>query len=316
MTPAENSPSGTECCGLDPSPSVEDYLKTVFAVTSYDMAASTSTIAARLGVTPSSASTMLGRLREAGLLEHAGWGQVRLSQHGLSHAHQVVRRHRLLETFLHQVLGMPWDEVHEEAEVLEHYVSSRVEALVDAALGHPDRDPHGDPIPRDAGGHEEHADTPLARCAAGDVLLVQRIFDTDSEALRHFASLGIQPGASLQVGPRVAGSVSTWVDVGGRRCSLSPGLVDLVHGRVLAAGEVVTTLDQLPRSARAVVTRLDTDGPDRRRLMDLGILPGTEILAQATSPLGDPTAYLVRDSLVALRRGQAQRIHVTFGGAR
>ena len=147
------------------------------------------------------------------------------------------------------------------------------------------------------------------------MLLVQRIYDTDSEALRHFAGLGVQPGVSVQVGPRSARSASVWIDVGGRRCALSRELVDLVHGRVLAEGERVTTLDRLPRSARAVVTRLDIEGPERRRLMDLGVLPGTDIMAQATSPLGDPTAYLVRDSLVALRRSQARRIHVALGGA-
>jgi DtxR family Mn-dependent transcriptional regulator len=122
-------------------------LKAVLALTLWDDAAANSRIAAHLGVAPASSSVMVRRLREAGLVEQAGWGRVRLTEHGLAHARSVVRRHRLLETFLHRELGLGLDEIHAEAEVLEHGVSERVSDLLDALLGHPERDPHGSPIP-------------------------------------------------------------------------------------------------------------------------------------------------------------------------
>jgi DtxR family transcriptional regulator, Mn-dependent transcriptional regulator len=224
------------CCAIDRSPTVEDYLKTLFALTSSERAASTSAVAERLGVAASSASAMVARLRGAGLVEQAGWGRVRLTGHGMAHARSVVRRHRLLETFLHRVLGMSWDEVHDEAEVLEHHLSHRVENLIDAALGFPDRDPHGDPIPGVTGPHDEHAETPLARTGAGDVFLVQRVFDSDSASLRHLARLGIRPGSALEVGTRASDTAPLWVRVGTTGCPLAPALVGLIHGRVLETG--------------------------------------------------------------------------------
>ena len=104
-----------QCRGVGLTEAVEDYLKAVFTLTSHGDGASTSGIAARLGVAPPTVSAMLHRLRDGGLVEQAGWGRVVLTAHGREHAHGVVRRHRLLETFLHQVLGVPWDELHADA---------------------------------------------------------------------------------------------------------------------------------------------------------------------------------------------------------
>ncbi|MDN5745264.1 MAG: metal-dependent transcriptional regulator, partial [Nocardioidaceae bacterium] len=149
-------------CHIELTETVEDYLKTIFAITSLGAPGSTSRIAARLGVSAPSVTAMVHRLRDSGLVEQTRWGQVALTEHGQEHARGVVRRHRLLETFLHRVLGVTWDEVHDEAEVLEHHLSERLEELIDGALGFPDRDPHGDPIPRPPVKHEAHGETPLA----------------------------------------------------------------------------------------------------------------------------------------------------------
>lgn len=220
------------CCGIELTQTVEDYLKAIFAITSLGDSATTSGIAARMEVTPPSVTSMLHRLRDSGLVEQTTWGQVALTKHGQLHAQSVVRRHRLLETFLHRVLGVAWDEIHEEAEVLEHHLSGRLERLIDAALGFPQRDPHGDPIPSLHGEHEEHGETPLAHSDPGDVFLVQRVFDVDSAALRHLAELDIRPGVSIEVERRPSDVAPMWVRVGDRQCSLSCAMVNLIHGRV------------------------------------------------------------------------------------
>jgi DtxR family Mn-dependent transcriptional regulator len=234
VTTASSLSSDASCCAIDQSPTVEDYLKTIFALTAKELPASTSSIAARLQVTPPSASTMMTRLREAGLVEQTGWGQVRLSGHGMAHARSVVRRHRLLETFLHQVLGMEWDEVHVEAEVLEHHLSRRVEELIEAYLDFPDRDPHGDPIPRLVGAHHEHRETPLAQGEPGDTFLVQRVYDSDNEVLRQLAHLDIRPGVTLRIDRPAMGKEPMWVRREDRRCHLTCAMIDSIHGRIIS----------------------------------------------------------------------------------
>jgi DtxR family Mn-dependent transcriptional regulator len=220
------------CCKIEHTATVEDYLKAIFALASRGEAASTSAIAERLGVAGSSVTAMLHRLRDNGLVEQVAWGRVALTEHGQEHAQSVVRRHRLLETFLHRVLGVGWDEIHEEAEVLEHHLSSRLEHLIDAALGFPERDPHGDPIPRAGVTHTEHCDIPLGRCAPGDRFLVQRIHPSDSEALRSLAELDIRPGVSVEVERRSSDVGRMWVRVGDRHQSLAGALVNMIQGRV------------------------------------------------------------------------------------
>lgn len=226
-------------CGVQVTGTVEDYLKEIFAITSLGESASTSSIAARLGVTAPSVTSMLIRLRSNRLVEQTAWGRVALTEHGREHALAVVRRHRLVETFLHRVLGVAWDEIHDEAEVLEHHLSERLEYLMDAALGFPERDPHGDPIPRPTVPHEEHSETPLTSTAPGDRFVVQRVNDGDSATLRHLESLGLVPGASLEVEGRSSDVGPMWVRIDNRRSLLSGAVVNLIHGEVLTS--VVTS---------------------------------------------------------------------------
>lgn len=239
---ATGTTSGTRahgCCTIAHTATVEDYLKALFTLTSRGDAATTSGMAERLSVAPSSVTAMLHRLHAAGLVEQVAWGRVILTAHGLEHAQGVVRRHRLLETFLHEVLGISWDEVHDEAEVLEHHVSEDVEQRIDAVLGFPVRDPHGDPIPRAQGMHEEHGDAPLASCSPGDRFRVERVLDSDSLALRDLAELGIRPGVWLELEQSANDIGPMWVRAEGRPCVLSDSLVDLIHGR-LEAREVAS----------------------------------------------------------------------------
>jgi DtxR family Mn-dependent transcriptional regulator len=221
------------CCAIGHSEVVEDYLKAVFQLSTGGGVATTSALAARLGVAAPTVSAMLKRLEASELVRRSSSHDVQLTEHGRRHALGVVRRHRLLEMFLAEVLGLAWDEVHDEAEVLEHAISPRLEERIDALLEHPTHDPHGDPIPPRSGEHVEDWASPLRSVAAGTVFLVERVSDRDSAALRHLAALGIRPGVVLQVVEWAPFGGPLWVQVDGHTHPLGAGLVQLVHGRAL-----------------------------------------------------------------------------------
>lgn len=221
-----------DCCTITHSEAVEDYLKTVFGLAGRGESTGTSALAEQLGVAPPSVSAMLKRLAAAGLVSRPDAHAVELTEHGRRHAIGIVRRHRLLETFLAEVLSVPWDQVHEEAEVLEHGVSDRLLARIDALLGHPTRDPHGDPIPQPDGAHDEAWTVSLASAEPGCRFEVERVSDRDSDALRHLGMIGIRPGVQVQVDARDPFGGPLWVRVGEGRHGLGPALADLVHGRV------------------------------------------------------------------------------------
>nr|WP_294695437.1 metal-dependent transcriptional regulator [uncultured Friedmanniella sp.] len=221
------------CCQIAHSEVVEDYLKTVFHLSTAGAAVTSSTLAVRLGVAAPTVSAMLKRLEASELVRRSQDHRVELTEHGRRHALGVVRRHRLLEMFLAEVLGVPWDEVHDEAEVLEHALSARLEERIDVLLGHPTRDPHGDPIPSRSGEHVEDWASPLQAAPAGSSFLVERVSDRDSAALRHLAKLGVGPGSVLQVLEWAPFGGPLEVEVDGHRHALGPGLVQVVHGRAL-----------------------------------------------------------------------------------
>ena len=199
-----------------PSAAVQDYLKAVYSVAerSKQGLASTSQVSGELGVSQSSASAMLKRLSELGFAESGARGSVRLTEPGRLAALEVIRHHRLLETFLVDKLGMPWDRVHDEAEVLEHHISQDLAARIAEALGEPDRDPHGHPIPTADG---EVADGPSGRLAdlpEGTRAIVSVVSDQDPELLRFLADLRVVPGAAVQIVARAPfeGPLSLRVD--------------------------------------------------------------------------------------------------------
>jgi DtxR family Mn-dependent transcriptional regulator len=181
------------------SASTQDYLKCVWTLQEWSGGAvSVTALAERLGVRTSSASDGVKKLAEQGLVEHETYGGVTLTETGRAHAVAMVRRHRLLETYLVQELGFDWDEVHDEAEVLEHAVSDRLIAAIDARLGHPTRDPHGDPIPSADGAAHLPDAVVLSRAEPG-TYVVTRISDSDPARLRAFAEAGVMPDAVLTV---------------------------------------------------------------------------------------------------------------------
>lgn len=197
------------------SSAVEDYVKAVYRVEEEQgTAATTSELAAQLHVTASSASAMVKRLAIQGLVTHEPYRGVQLTGPGRRLALRVVRRHRLVELFLVESLGLSWDQVHDEAEVLEHAVSPRLEAAIAARLGNPDRDPHGDPIPTAEGSlPQEHAER-LAGLPAGSCGVLVRVSDTDPTKLRYLAAQQIALGDRIEVVERqpFGGSLSVRVN--------------------------------------------------------------------------------------------------------
>lgn len=171
-------------------------------------------IGEHMGVVPSTTTENVQRLARQGLVTHERYGRVRLTEEGRAVALGMVRRHRLLETYLHEALGFSWDEVHEEAEILEHAVSERLLDRLDKVLGYPTRDPHGDPIPRADGSSDEVSGAPLDCLAVGDGGLVERLPDRDPQALRAWEEVGLVPGAGVVLVGRAPGALTVALDDG------------------------------------------------------------------------------------------------------
>jgi DtxR family Mn-dependent transcriptional regulator len=182
------------------SSAIEDYAKAIYALEMRGgEAVTTNALADRIGVTPASASGMVKRLAELGLVEHQPYRGVFLTGDGRRVALEVMRHHRLLELYLVQSLGVPWDRVHEEAEVLEHVLSEELEELIAAKLGNPTHDPHGDPIPTRDLTIEEEPTQSLQSLDAGASGRFARVSDSEPEMLRFLADRGIRPGDSFEV---------------------------------------------------------------------------------------------------------------------
>lgn len=180
------------------SASSQNYLKAVWSLQEWsDEAVTLSTLAERAGVRLSTASDAVRRLTEQGLLEHTPYGAITLSPEGRAYAVAMVRRHRLIETFLVVTLGYRWDQVHDEAEALEHAVSDFMVDRIDESLGFPTRDPHGDPIPAASGQIEALHATPLTEIALGSRVRVERISDSDAGLLQYLEEHGVGVGTEL-----------------------------------------------------------------------------------------------------------------------
>jgi DtxR family Mn-dependent transcriptional regulator len=198
------------------SSAVQDYLKALYMI-GFEGGVSlvpTTAVADRLGVSAASATKMLKRLDALGLAVHESYRGASLTQAGMKIALEVIRHHRLLETYLAEALGVPWDEVHQEAEVLEHVLSEGLEDRIAALLGDPVADPHGHPIPAKDGSVPLHATRSLWDCNDGETVNVGRVSDQQPSALRYLGDAGIRPGATVQVVERGPLSGPLFVRVG------------------------------------------------------------------------------------------------------
>ncbi len=204
------------------SPAADDYLKTVYAHTEWQDAPITpSVLAAKLGIAPSSVTEMVKKLAAAGLVSHVPYGAVRLTDAGTQRALAMVRRHRLIETWLVREFGYGWDEVHDEAEVLEHTISDRLLEGIDARLGRPRFDPHGDAIPDADGTIHREPFVLLADAPAGHEGRVLRVDDRDPELLRALEALGLTVGSAVT-------ATASGVELDGAAVSLPEGAAEVV----------------------------------------------------------------------------------------
>ena len=209
--------------------SQEDYLKALYLLRGDQRPVPTRELAQRLGISSPSVSEMVARLTAQGLVEHDRYRGQQLTKEGRKVALELVRHHRLLEMFLVEVLGYAWDEVHEEAERLEHVISERMEARIFELLGRPELDPHGQAIPSLTGKVRPLSDRSLSECRAGEKVRVQRVSDEDPALLRELEHRGLVPGTRIEV--LLASEFESPFEcrIKGRRVSIPLGLARAIY---------------------------------------------------------------------------------------
>lgn len=297
----------------------EDALKHLLRAEGQGAPATIESVAGALGIGADRAAGLLEEWDRADLVEAAG-GAIRLTPAGREAALHVVRAHRLWERYLAEETGFDEAEWHAEADLLEHETTPDEADRLAARLHQPAFDPHGDPIPGGAAGPIEAAGRPLAGLAAGAAARIVHVEDEPEAVYAQIVAQGLAPGMVVRVVESTPRRIRLLAD--GAEHVLAPivaanvSVVPLAAGPQAegAAGEPLHALRPGERG-RVVGLSPRCRGTERRRLLDLGILPGTEIAAALTSPTGDPTAYRIRGALIALRRSQAEMIRVERLGA-
>ncbi len=294
---------------------VEDLLKHVHACQERGQGASAESAAGAIGWSARRAVKVIASVEALGLIRSTSKG-LELTDGGTQLAVSVIRAHRLWERYLADEAGMPLTQVHAEANRREHdREGGRVDRL-DAALGYPQSDPHGDPIPRADGRLAEFAGTPLMSWSSGRPARITHIEDEPASVFDQIVATGLMPGQVITV----EGSTPEGLRVAfnGRKSVLAPVIAANVFVQAVpqdAAPAPARSLSSLEQGGEAVIRGFDQGlrGFHRRRLLDLGLTPGTPIRAERVSMFRDPRAYRVRGSLVALRREQADRVHIEEG---
>lgn len=298
---------------LDERVRLEDALKHVYTCERRRQPCSLESMAGRLGVSTSDAAMLVGRLTEMGLVRTTSRGTV-LTEAGTESAVRIVRTHRMWERYLADRTGVPAGEWHDHAERMEHALSAQEVDALEARLGHPRWDPHGDPIPTSAGEVPPTRGVSLVSAEAGRTVEIIHLEDEPRDIYDALLRDGLAPGVRLDVldvaGPEVR------IGTGEREWSLDPVAAQNVTVRHLPPGERARgpedTLADIKVGETAEVVGISPacQGIQRRRLLDLGVVPGTRVTAELTSASGDPVAYEIRGALIALRREQAGWIYV------
>ncbi|MYG81202.1 MAG: hypothetical protein F4187_05275 [Gemmatimonadetes bacterium] len=292
---------------------MEDVLKQLYKLEYDRLPATTESVAGGVQIPHSHAVRLLQRLEEKSLVSGAG-ERFRLTDAGRAQALHIVRTHRLWERFLADRTGTAPEEWHEQAEEREHLISASEADDLAAALGHPVYDPHGDPIPTAGGDMPVRTGIPLTSLEPGERGLITHLEDEPEEIYRELVGLGLGLMAPVERLKGEAGRVH--FRTGERRYEVSSALARNIT--VEPAPDVADpawsrTLADVPPGESATVAAISPvcRGPARRRLLDLGVVPGTEVHARMQSAAGDPVAYDIRGALIALRREQAAHILVS-----
>ena len=211
------------------SENIENYLKNIYKIQHEEGRVTTSSLSTRLQISPASVSEMVRKLASDGHVHHRPYKGVELTKKGRERALRIIRRHRLWELFLVEVLKYDWDEIDEEAERLEHITSERLEQRIDQVLGYPSHDPHGHAIPSSDGTLVEDDHSLLSGCAAGETLVVRRVNDASAEILQYASRAGLSLGARITVLERIRFDGSLRIRVGRHEQYVSEKLSQHIH---------------------------------------------------------------------------------------
>jgi DtxR family Mn-dependent transcriptional regulator len=292
----------------------EDALKHLHRCERHGRRPSLDSVAGALQVSDDDAAALLADLETRGLVTLQG-DEFRLTPRGSNYALHVIRAHRLWERYLAEETGFAETEWHDRAESAEHELSPSAADALAADLGHPTHDPHGDPIPTASGEMVNHGGRPLSLMPAGTPLRIVHLEDEPEAIFAQIAAEGLSPGMIVQLIESSPQRVRFWAD--GDEHILAPIVaanISVVPEPSPGLGEaepgVGLSLLRPQESGEVIHISQACRGSERRRFLDLGILPGTPITAEMSSPGGDLTAYRIRDALIALRREQAAYIRV------
>ena len=298
---------------LDERVRLEDALKHVFTCQQSGQVSSLESLAGRFEVSTGQAASLLSRLAEMGLVKMGGDGST-LTTDGAQTAVRIVRTHRLWERYLADRTGVPPVEWHDQAERMEHTLSAEDADRLESRLGHPSWDPHGDPIPTSDGEIPPVPGIGLLSADAGCTVEIVHLDDEPREIYDTLLDDGLLLGGRLKIVARTDRGVR--VHTGGREWTLDPVAARNISVRQLPPGERaeperITLLDaRQDETVRVVEISGACQGTQRRRLLDLGVVRGTEITPELVSAAGDPVAYRIRSALIALRETQASWIVV------
>lgn len=293
----------------------EDALKHIQKQELSGKAATVQSIAGSLGVDHNQAAHLVTDLQGSGLIEQSKSG-LSLTQEGGQVAMNVIRAHRLWEHYLAEYTGFGQSEWHDRAELIEHDFSSDELDELAGVLGNPIYDPHGDPIPSREGHMFDHDAIDLTELEVNQFARILHVGDEPEMVAAQIEAEGLLPGMVLRLTERTRNRVRFWTN--GEEHLLAPIVAASISVQPLEEEPETSEqgssvyLDQLEEGQKGTVVRLlpRLRGAERRRLMDLGMLPGTMIEAEMASPMGDPMAYRVRDALIALRNDQARNIQI------
>ena len=292
---------------------LEDSLKHLFDFEYKQHVANLQSLSGALAVSGNRAAELIRRLQEQELVDFDGDGY-RLTPEGRKHALRVVRIHRLWERYLAEETGLAPDDWHSEAEIREHTTSPEEADALSASLGHPRFDPHGDPIPTAGGEIQPLAGRPLTELAVGELAEIVHVEDEPEAVYAQLVAEGLFPGMRVRVNESTPQRIAFEADA--EEHVLAPILAANISVLALPREERMegpfTRLSALELGARARVVALSPvlRGAERRRMLDLGLIPGTEVQAEIRSPGGDPTGYRIRGAVIALRREQADQVRV------
>ncbi len=287
---------------------LEDALKHIHARELRGTLATAESLAGKLQVSVKEAVEQMGAMVARGLVQSTGPG-LRLTDAGREAALRVIRAHRILERYMADELGVPLEELHAAADRKEHKLSPEEVDALEARLGYPQRDPHGDPIPSASGALETLEATALIDWPIGQPAKIVHLEDEPQEMMARIVAAGFAPGMQIEV--RQVGKESLLIWDGGEERRLAPVLASNVFVAALPHSvQPPMKLSSLEPGQSGRILALRSEGLNRRRLLDLGLTPGTVVECSFPGPMAEPTAYRVRGALIALRREQAGEIDI------